>query len=174
MWTQIIDAVGGGLLGGVDKVVKTIFGSEEARDQATANEDIQRLKQYAAEFSPRENRTWWDSLVDGLNRLPRPIMTFGVIWLFYSCMTDPAAFAVSMEALGLMPTSGWALLMTIVGFWFGGKFLGGLSKKATQAPDPEHVERVLSLMDKLEERRSKKASVDGKVSLPKETPTKEG
>lgn len=162
-WKGIIDSVGGGLLGGVNQVVGTVFGDKKARDQATANEDIQRLKQFQAEFAPRENRTTWDSFVDGLNRLPRPVMTFGVIGLFVYCIQEPAGFAISMKALELMPTAGWALLSTIVAFWFGGKFLGGLKK-----PEPmsvEEVEKIIELMERRDAKREQKTEPMAEQSL---------
>lgn len=152
---SIMSFLGSGLLGGVDDLVKTIFGSRESRDSAEHEEQMSVMDQFAAEFMPRENRTRWDSFVDGLNRLPRPIMTFGVIGLFAYCAADPAGFAVMMQALALMPEYGWGLLAVVVGFWFGGKFLGK-DLKRPQPLDPRLVVEVMRAKEELEAKRQER------------------
>ena len=42
---------------------------------------------------------WFDSLVNGLNRLPRPLLALGTLGLFVYAMADPDGFAVRMGAL---------------------------------------------------------------------------
>lgn len=106
-------------------------------------------KAFAAEWAPRGNRTWFDSAVDGINRLVRPTFSFGVVGLFVFCIQSPAEFGAAMAALALMPTYGWALMLTVTGFWFGGRFLeklgsfkpkkgktGELEKSAAAPPAP--------------------------------------
>ena len=116
---------GGGrtIVDGATDLVQTFTGDKASREEFEFKENIARQQAFAAEFMYRSNRTWWDSLIDGFNRLPRPVMTFGVIYLFYLCVMDPESFQVSMAALTFMPDYGWALMGTIVAFWFGGKFL---------------------------------------------------
>jgi hypothetical protein len=68
---------------------------------------------------------WWDSLIDGVNRLPRPLMTFGTIFLFFYAIYDPVTFSVWMVALQGIPDNLWYIMGTIILFWFGGKMLVG-------------------------------------------------
>tara|TARA_R110002072_G_scaffold273239_3_gene433950 strand:- start:2073 stop:2579 length:507 start_codon:yes stop_codon:yes gene_type:complete len=152
MIKAITDLLGGGLLKGVEGIAKTFFGSKEQRDTAAHQEQMTVMQAFAAEFNPRDNRTWWDSFVDGLNRLPRPCMTFGVVGLFVYAVMDPIGFNRSMVALQSVPEYLWALFGTIIVFWFGGKFMGGM-KKVTM-PDPEKLSALLKTMDDMEEKRA--------------------
>ena len=43
--------------------------------------------QFATEF--RNPRSGFDRFIDGVNRLPRPAMAFGVLGLFIAAMVDP-------------------------------------------------------------------------------------
>ncbi|HKI61807.1 MAG TPA: 3TM-type holin, partial [Mariprofundaceae bacterium] len=74
-----------------------------------------------AEFHSRQNRTVWDSFVDGLNRLPRPILTFAILSFFVWAPLYPEKFLEIAKAYELMPTGYWALLSVIIGFYFGGR-----------------------------------------------------
>jgi Holin of 3TMs, for gene-transfer release len=88
---------------------------------ALSEQDMASLQQFAAEFHGRERRTWWDSLVDGLNRLPRPLITFGVLAFFVLAPLEPARFLEIAKVYQLMPDGFWALLSVIVAFYFGGR-----------------------------------------------------
>ena len=88
---------------------------------ADIGRDMASLQQYGAEFHERSNRTWWDSFVDGLNRLPRPLLTIAVLSFFVLAPLHPARFLEIAKAYELMPPGYWALLSVIVGFYFGGR-----------------------------------------------------
>jgi Holin of 3TMs, for gene-transfer release len=88
---------------------------------ATSAQDLASLQQFAAEFQPRSNRTRWDSFIDGLNRVPRPLITLGVLAFFVLAPLDPLRFAQIARAYELMPDGFWALLSIIVAFYFGGR-----------------------------------------------------
>ena len=139
MIKAITDLLGGGLLKGVEGIAKTFFGSKEQRDTAAHQEQMTVMQAFAAEFNPRDNRTWWD-------------MTFGVVGLFVYAVMDPIGFNRSMVALQSVPEYLWALFGTIIVFWFGGKFMGGM-KKVTM-PDPEKLSALLKTMDDMEEKRA--------------------
>jgi hypothetical protein len=88
---------------------------------ALSAQDLASLEQFATEFQPRTNRTWWDSFIDGLNRVPRPLITLGVLAFFVLAPLDPLRFAQIARAYELMPDGFWALLSIIVAFYFGGR-----------------------------------------------------
>jgi hypothetical protein len=115
----LIKLLGGNLLGGARDIITSVWGDRAARDSAAHDEQMALYGQFAAEFG--HARTWWDSVIDGLNRLPRPFMTFGVIALFVWAVVDPPAFGAAMLELAKVPEMLWWILLTIVAFWFGGK-----------------------------------------------------
>jgi hypothetical protein len=84
------------------------------RDRLTA-----ALDQHAAEF--RVTRHPFDVVIDGLNRLPRPLLAFGTIGLFCSAMADPLWFAARMQGLALVPEALWWLMGAVVSFYFGAR-----------------------------------------------------
>jgi len=104
------------LIGGL---IKTIFGSKQQRDQNDAAAFQSIHSQFANEFG--HSRNWFDSLIDGLNRLPRPIFAFGTIYIFWLCIEYPIKFQNSALALQAMPQEGWWILGTIIVFFFGGR-----------------------------------------------------
>ena len=63
----------------------------------------------------------FDRLVNGLNRLPRPMLAFGTLGLFVFAMTDPVAFSDRMAGLTAVPEPLWWLLGAIVSFYFGAR-----------------------------------------------------
>ncbi len=78
------------------------------------------LREFAGEFDlPAAG--WFDRAVNGLNRLPRPLLAFGSIGLFIFAMTDPPAFAQRMAGLNQVPEPLWWLMGAIVAFYFGAR-----------------------------------------------------
>ena len=75
--------------------------------------------QFATEF--RNPRSGFDRFINGVNRLPRPAMAFGVLGLFVAAMVDPIWFADRMAGLSLVPEPLWWLLGAIVSFYFGAR-----------------------------------------------------
>jgi hypothetical protein len=61
--------------------------------------------------------------MNGLNRLPRPMLALGTLGLFVYAMMDPAGFAPRMVGLGAVPEPLWWLLGAIVSFYFGAREL---------------------------------------------------
>ncbi|MFT6454402.1 MAG: hypothetical protein ACJAY6_001284 [Yoonia sp.] len=78
------------------------------------------LAQLAAEFS-HARQGWFDRYIDGLNRLPRPMLALGTIGLFVSAMVDPVWFAARMVGVGAVPEPLWWLMGAIVSFYFGAR-----------------------------------------------------
>ena len=78
------------------------------------------LAQFAAEFAhPRKGV--FDRAIDGLNRLPRPLLAFGCIGLMISAMVNPIWFAARMQGIALVPEPLWWLMGAIVSFYFGAR-----------------------------------------------------
>ncbi|MDP5326281.1 MAG: holin family protein [Paracoccaceae bacterium] len=91
------------------KLELAALGTTEARDQ------------FIAEFVPRHPSGWFDEIVNGLNRLPRPALALGTLSLFFYAMVDPTGFGVRMQGLALVPEPLWWLLGAIVSFYFGAR-----------------------------------------------------
>lgn len=63
----------------------------------------------------------FDRFVNGLNRLPRPMLALGTLGLFVYAMIDPVGFSRRMVGLNHVPEPLWWLLAAIVGFYFGAR-----------------------------------------------------
>lgn len=85
-----------------------------------ADAHAESLQQFAAEFL-LPKRGLFDRFVDALNRLPRPALALGTIWLFVSAMRTPEQFVKGMEGLALVPEPLWWLMGAIVSFYFGAR-----------------------------------------------------
>ncbi|MEE9454039.1 MAG: holin family protein [Paracoccaceae bacterium] len=80
------------------------------------------LAQYSAEFT-HANQGWFDRFINGINRLPRPVMALGTVGLFVFAMADPTGFAGRMQGLAYVPDPLWWLLGAVVSFYFGAREL---------------------------------------------------
>lgn len=80
------------------------------------------LEQFSGEFA-HSGPGWFDQFVNGLNRLPRPVLALGTLGLFVYAMIDPIAFAERMKGLGYIPDPLWWLLGAVVSFYFGAREL---------------------------------------------------
>lgn len=78
------------------------------------------MMQMSGEFAAQP-RGWFDGIMNGLNRLPRPMMTMGTVGLFVYAMVEPVGFGLRMENLNLVPEPLWWLLGAIISFYFGAR-----------------------------------------------------
>jgi holin (3TMs family) len=112
------------IFGGKSNIIVETVGAfrpnAEAQDARGAQIQTAAMMQMASEF--RENRNWFDSLIDGLNRLPRPLMAFGILGLMAAAMSDPLWFAARMKGVALVPEPLWWLMGVIVSFYFGSRY----------------------------------------------------
>ncbi|ETX15572.1 carboxylesterase [Roseivivax halodurans JCM 10272] len=92
----------------------------EAQSARDAEAQANALAQFGREFA-LANRSVFDRLIDGLNRVPRPAMALGTLGLFVSAMVDPVWFAERMTGIALVPEPLWWLLGAIVSFYFGAR-----------------------------------------------------
>ncbi len=111
-----------GLSGGVRNVAEVFTENKTKRAAQQHAEHMASLHQLGAEFQ-RDRGGWFDQLVDGINRLPRPALAMGTLGLFAFAMADPVSFGVRMQGLALVPDQLWWLLGAIVSFYFGAREL---------------------------------------------------
>lgn len=143
--------------GGVNQItnaVKTVAGvftpNAEDADKRDATYNAAALQQYAAEFHARQNRTWFDSMVDGLNRLVRPVTTVGVLCVIPATVMYPKEMAVAFASLALLPAGYWAIVGVIISFYYGGRmqiksqeFERSVQSAVARAPQViENIERL--------------------------------
>jgi hypothetical protein len=104
----------------VAETVEVFRPNAEAAEVREAAQAAAALSQFAAEFAgPR--RSPFDVLIDGINRLPRPMLALGTIGLLVSALVDPIWFAARMQGIALVPEPLWWLMGAIVSFYFGAR-----------------------------------------------------
>ena len=151
------------LLGGrnvVKETVEVFRPNAEAQASRDAAREAAALAQFAAEFGI-ERKGWFDRFVDGVNRLPRPMLAFGTLGLFVAAMVDPVWFAVRMQGVALVPEPLWWLMGAIVSFYFGARhqvksqeFQRSLAATLARTPD------VLRNIEALEDLRDGNQALD--------------
>ncbi len=151
----LIEGLFGWLFGGglkdMRETVETFRPNAEAEARRTAEYRAAALDQFGAEFS--QQRGLFDRMIDGLNRLPRPAMALGVLFLIGSAMVDPVWFASRMQGLALVPEPLWWLLGAIVSFYFGARhqlksqaFQGSLAETLARTPQVvRNIEAIRAL-----------------------------
>ncbi len=108
-------------LGDAAKGMAEVFvPSATRRMELSAEAQMAALEQLGDEFG-NPSVGWFDRLVNGLNRLPRPFLAFGTIGLFVYAMVDPIQFARRMVGLNAVPEPLWWLLGAVVAFYFGAR-----------------------------------------------------
>lgn len=108
-------------LGDAAKGLAEVFTpSATKRMELSAQAQAAALQQFGDEFG-NASVGWFDRLVNGLNRMPRPMLAFGTIGLFVYAMMDPQAFAMRMVGLNAVPEPLWWLLGAVVAFYFGAR-----------------------------------------------------
>ena len=151
---DILGVIFGGGRNTIRETVEVFRPNAEAQAMRDASREAAALAQFAAEFSiPRQG--FFDRFMDGLNRLPRPMLALGTLGLFVAAMADPVWFAQRMQGIALVPEPLWWLMGAIVSFYFGARhqtksqdFQKGLS--ATLARTPQVAKNIRAL-DALED-----------------------
>lgn len=138
----------GGMIESAGKVAtdvgRTFWGDKTEKEQHVSAEQLAIINQYAAEYVARQHRTWWDSFVDGLNRLVRPGLALGSQLAFVWVWWDPVSFAECMQALQLVPEMLWYIWLTIFGFFFGGRIIEKAPKTWKVEPRAMEVAREIA------------------------------
>lgn len=158
------------IAGAVETVAGAFRPNAEAQSQrahevvlADYNLNALSLDQFKAEFAHAPTN-WFDSFVNGLNRLPRPLMAFGAVGLFIYSMIDPVGFGLRMEVLNEVPPELWGLLSGITAFYFGIREL----QKSREGR--VNIARLSAIEKALESRRKSREpkSPDPEASGPKD------
>lgn len=107
--------------------------SATKRMELSAEAQMAALRQLGEEYQ-HPALSWFDRMVNGLNRLPRPMLAFGTLGLFIYAMVDPEAFAKRMVGLNAVPEPLWWLLGAIVAFYFGARETHYFRNRAVISP----------------------------------------
>ncbi|EPX79006.1 holin family protein [Litoreibacter arenae] len=112
------------------------------------------LDQHGAEFQ-YGRLGLFDRLMNGLNRLPRPMLALGTLGLFVYAMLDPVAFGSRMQGLAYVPEPLWWLLGAIVSFYFGARELHYV-RRPTDMPKPKVMRKTPTTNPALEAWRAER------------------
>jgi len=108
-------------LAGAARDVAEVFTPNATRAmELSAEAQTSARAQHGAEFEGA-GISLFDSFMNGLNRMPRPMLAFGTLGLFAYAMIDPPSFAQRMVGLNEVPEPLWWLLGAVVGFYFGAR-----------------------------------------------------
>jgi len=110
---------------GVETVGRTVVnvksawsGNQRERDQQHSSQFMAGMQSYSSEFSPRNNRSRWDSFWNGINRMPRPLIVITVFSYFGLAYFNPTEFQILNIALSGVPDQMWWVMSSVVGFYF--------------------------------------------------------
>jgi hypothetical protein len=101
-------------------VAETFIPNATRKMELSAEAQMAALRQLGEEYG-LPSTGWFDRLVNGLNRLPRPLLAFGTLGLFVYAMVDPVRFSARMVGLNAVPEPLWWLLGAVVAFYFGAR-----------------------------------------------------
>lgn len=163
MWSFFANLFAGGvtgILGGVRDTARVFTVDRTEQEQHRADQQMAAQAELAAEFAGRPPKTKWDSFVDGLNRLPRPLMALSVIGVFVLPAYDPLLFAQIMAGYAATPSWLAAVWAQVILLYFGGRMLENWNGRT----DPPSAEQLRAMMDGIrnigEMRREQRAYED--------------
>lgn len=121
-------------LGTAARDIAEVFTPSATRQiELSAEAQMAALRQLGAEYAD-PGLGWFDRMVNGLNRLPRPMLAFGTLGLFVYAMVEPKSFGERMIGLNLVPEPLWWLLGAVVGFYFGAREAHYFRRSGTVMP----------------------------------------
>ncbi len=139
-----------GVGGAVETVAEVFMINKTKEELAVRAQAMASLGQYGVEFG-NSNSGWFDSFINGINRLPRPIMALGTVGLFTFAMANPEGFATRMQGLAFVPDPLWWLLGAVVSFYFGARELHYAREATTPLIIPTHAANDLATPSKVAE-----------------------
>lgn len=134
-------------LGEAATSVAEVFTPNATKKMQAAHEAyVAALGEYGTEFQFAHSGLF-DRVVNGLNRLPRPMLALGTLGLFVYAMIDPVHFAERMIGLNHVPEPLWWLLAAIVGFYFGAREAHYFRSRPTVQPQSAKAPSPVSADD---------------------------
>ena len=140
----------GSILGGAANLAKTFVGDKAAKEVGFHREQMQIQRGYQAEFLAPEKKGIFNQLVDAANRMVRPLFTYGIVAMFIWAAIDPVNFALTVQGLQIIPELMWYIMMTIIGFWFGGRLL----EKAPMKVSAKEIKQAKEVAQSIVEERA--------------------
>lgn len=142
----LINLLGGNIFGGIDTIIKSIFGSKYERERYAAQAEMAGQEQFAAEFQYRGKRFWFDVLVDGINRIMRPSGWFTFLGLIWLAMFNPSKAIEIFNTLTIIPEMVWIIFLTMLAFLFPSRLLEKLpimtAMKNLRVPNTEQIQTI--------------------------------
>lgn len=142
----LISTIFGGGVGavadGVGRVAEVFTPNAEKQAARNATRFTSVQQAYSAEYG---GHGWFNQLVDGLNRLPRPMIAYGVIALFFNAMIDPISFGARMVGLQAIPEQMWWLIGAVVSFYFGSRELHKMRAAKPVSQIVKEIKQIESL-----------------------------
>lgn len=108
------------LAGAATQIAEVFVPNATRRMELSAEAYRAALDEHGEEFK-YVRPGFFDRFVNGLNRMPRPMLALGTLGLFVFAMVDPVSFAERMVGLAYVPEPLWWLLGAIVSFYFGAR-----------------------------------------------------
>lgn len=147
--------IGGSLLDKAGDVVTKVIDQKGSREAASAAVDKASVDQWTAE-SAKASHNWFDSMVDGFNRLMRPVAFGFTVWVVMLWpQVDLIAFQKAMVAYEAVPEWLVGLVLSVWAFLFTGRFLTKDMAKLKGKSSKEFKE-ILERMKAIEDLRPSK------------------
>ena len=101
--------------------VAEVFTPNVTRSMELRAEGFQSALEEAGSEFRLTSVSGFGRLVNGLNRLLRPMLALGTLGLFDYAMVAPDSFSLRMQGLALVPEPLWWQLSAVVSFYFGAR-----------------------------------------------------
>lgn len=120
IWSTLFGS--GGVTGAVSAIAPYVTKNKDTAEKDTHDEQDAAATEQTAEFTSGGTGILHD-IVDFINRLPRPLMAFGVMWLIWEAGRDPIYFAQIMTGLALVPPWLAIVMGQVILLFFGGRMM---------------------------------------------------
>jgi hypothetical protein len=157
----VLNLVFGGGKNAVRETVEVFRENAEAGAGRATEVQRQAMTQFGTEFEATRGG-FFDQLMDGVNRIPRPALALGTLGLFVAAMIDPIWFAARMQGIALVPEPLWWLLGVIVSFYFGARHQ--VKAQAFQRDIAATISRVPQVVENLQRLEALRADSPGVAS----------
>lgn len=99
---------------------KILFGKEINLDELDKNERLidAAKNELEEEYGFHISKSFWNTFIDSLGRLPRPMFTFWVFYLLILPLWSRELFQDTMLAYAEIPSNISQIILVIIGFWF--------------------------------------------------------